>query len=258
MDKKLYSSTSKIGGDGTRPIYNQAQKNQINLDEPDFDWWLKHDYWGEHEAKLLLINLDPNKNDFSFDATKLPHDKRELYNEIWPIIGSKLFPSTYCPVRGPSFSIVKPAKVISTMKEKDLPLPEKLEDAFNRYLERQNSNQLAEEESSIEDDYASPKYNTYGKHNGFARNYDVHPKTLASFMEIIYAMATSTQAIKYDPNEEDRGYANRIDTAAKDLGYDINERNAVDYLKDAHRFIEVKKTENPEKYNKYRRTDKKT
>ena len=80
MGKQPYSSTSPLGGDGSKPIYERRnRKQQLNLDKPNFDWWLKKAYWGKHEANLLLINLDPTKNKHTFDPTKLPDDALALY-----------------------------------------------------------------------------------------------------------------------------------------------------------------------------------
>ena len=209
MDKKPHSSTSTPGGSGSRPpSYHNLRKREpdFNLDEPDFDWWLKHDSWGEQETKLLLINLDPKKNGHTFDPTKLPDDRRALHEEIWPIIEGQIFRLGRYEGLQVRRSKVNPIIIIKVMMEKDLPLSPELKAALDRCLERENRNRLMAEKPLVKQTGGKQESEVAINAEPNApidegQNIDgeiLYPRAKTTLLNLIYILS-EMEPLRYDP-----------------------------------------------------------
>ena len=215
--------------------------------EPNYERWLRVPEWHLNETMLLIAGIEPLGYIWRDAPHAWPDEAREIDRQYRSIIEMRVYRS------GREFPLSS-ALMVALMVEEEFLIPVELQNAITKHFDKLNEVEQPDVTAPNEE---RVKYSKYGPHNGFARNYDAHPKTLTSLMELVYAMATSKQAINYDPHDESdkgRGYMKKIALAAADQGYEITERNMADYLKDAHKFMEMKKIENPEKYDKNKKT----
>ena len=242
MGKKLYSSTSIIGGDGTNPYYshlsndddkryNPRRRNvSVNISVPDYVKWAKYDYWKNEEACLLIADIEPDDYNGLYSFEDMPKQYKDKLDYILPILdrtrkfGAKL----------------NPANLLGIMIEKDLPIPERLLSALDEHMARLEEIKNKQSETTVK---AKPEtIPTVNEVDPLDTELEVSERR--GMGRLIYALASSKVGIRYNPESTVNGYMDRIQAALQDVELKLDEKTVRKYLKVAKEELDRVKDQN--------------